>query len=84
MKGYRRHRLPALRISQSEYPCNSADFSLLHTHRTIAAAVKAIEATNDARVPEVRELLQFISGARRGIQPSVRSIRAMMYDPDHD
>jgi UDP-N-acetylglucosamine acyltransferase len=84
MKGYNAIGCRRAGISQANIHAIRRAFRSLHTHRTVAAAVKAIEATTDARLPEVQELLQFISNAKRGIHPSVRSIRAMMYDPDHD
>ena len=85
MKGYNAIGCRRAGISQANIHAIRRTFLSLHTHRTIATAVKAIEAANDARLSEVQELLQFISSAKRGIQPSLRSIQA--YDvphPDHD
>jgi UDP-N-acetylglucosamine acyltransferase len=46
-----------------------------HTHRTLPAAVQAIrESCPD--VPEIRELLAFLTSSKRGIHPSLRFFHA--------
>jgi hypothetical protein len=48
----------------------------------MSAAIKVIRESADAVVPEVDELLRFIAGTKRGIQPSVRWLGAMMQRTD--
>ncbi|HEX3356306.1 MAG TPA: acyl-ACP--UDP-N-acetylglucosamine O-acyltransferase [Tepidisphaeraceae bacterium] len=84
MKGYNAIGCRRAGISQASIHAIRRTFHCLHTHRTIPAAVKAIEASPDAQAPEVQELLHFIATAKRGIQPSVRSLRAMTNNPDDD
>jgi UDP-N-acetylglucosamine acyltransferase len=56
---------PAIFAIRKAYHC-------YHTHRTLPAAVQAIRETCPD-LPEIQELLAFITSSKRGIQPSVRS-----------
>lgn len=49
-------------------------YHLYHMHRTLPDAVRTIRATCPA-VPEIEELLNFLTSSKRGIHPSVRSLR---------
>jgi UDP-N-acetylglucosamine acyltransferase len=72
LKGYNAIGCRRAGIPQKSIHALRRAFAILHETRTTPAAVKAIQAGDDAEVPEVAELLAFIARAKRGIQPSVR------------
>jgi acyl-[acyl carrier protein]--UDP-N-acetylglucosamine O-acyltransferase len=77
LKGYNAIGCRRAGIPQASIHALRRAFKLLHEHRTTPAAVNAIRNSPDADVIEVAELLSFIAGSRRGLQPSVRWITAM-------
>ncbi|HET6251864.1 MAG TPA: acyl-ACP--UDP-N-acetylglucosamine O-acyltransferase [Tepidisphaeraceae bacterium] len=62
----------ALKSIRQAYYC-------IHTNRTTRRIVKAIEETVP-QTAEVRELVDFMSHSKRGMQPSIRFIRSFMYE----
>ncbi len=48
-----------------------------HTHRTLPAAVKSIRATCPD-LPEIQEMLAFLTSSKRGIHPSLRFLHHAM------
>jgi len=71
LKGYNAVGCKRAGIARQSIHDLRAAFRCLHSHRTTTAAVEAIRALN-SQSPEVKELLDFIAAAKRGIQPSVR------------
>jgi UDP-N-acetylglucosamine acyltransferase len=57
-------------------------YHLYHSHRTLPAAVEAIR-NGCQPVPEIKELLEFLTTSKRGIQPSVRFVNANMKDEEN-
>jgi len=77
IKGYNAVGCRRAGISTTNIHAIREAFYCLHTYRTIPAAVEAIRDRGLAKVPEVRELLEFIATSKRGIQPSVRFLAGM-------
>ena len=57
-------------------------FQILHQTRTIPASIRLIREGEDANVPEVVELLNFIANSKRGIVPGVRWLATIMRGAD--
>lgn len=70
IKGYNAIGCRRARISREGIRSIHEAYHCLHTIRTTPAAVEAIERL-DTQTPEIREILDFISKAKRGIQPSI-------------
>ncbi|HMB95467.1 MAG TPA: acyl-ACP--UDP-N-acetylglucosamine O-acyltransferase [Tepidisphaeraceae bacterium] len=58
-------------------------FACLHTHRTTTDAVAAMKPLAD-EFKEVREIVDFIAGTKRGIQPSVHFFGHSKHDESDD
>jgi UDP-N-acetylglucosamine acyltransferase len=81
LKGYNAIGCKRAGIPRDSIFAIRAAYRCYHSNRTLPAAVKAIRETcND--VPEVRELLEFIAGSKRGIHPSLRYFVASMAEKD--
>ena len=76
MKGYNAVGCRRGGIGREAGKAIRAAYQCLHSHRTTAAAVAAILEAAPLE-PEVQELLDFIAGTKRGIQPSVHFISRM-------
>jgi UDP-N-acetylglucosamine acyltransferase len=82
LKGYNAIGCRRAGIPQTSIHSLRRMFKLIHENRTTVAVVDAIRNSPDADVAEVKELLSFIAGSRRGIQPSVRFLAAMARSVD--
>jgi UDP-N-acetylglucosamine acyltransferase len=84
LKGYNAIGCRRAGIRQASIQALRRAFRLLHANRTTPGAVAAIRESADASVPEVIELLSFIAGSKRGLQPSVRWLAAMTRGVEED
>jgi UDP-N-acetylglucosamine acyltransferase len=65
---------PAIFAIRKAYHC-------YHTHRTLPSAIRAIRDTCPD-LPEVRELLAFLTSSKRGIHPSLRFFHGMAHEKE--
>jgi UDP-N-acetylglucosamine acyltransferase len=74
LKGYNAIGCKRAGISRESIFAIRKAYHLYHTHRTLPDAVSAIRA-NCPALPEIIELLNFLTSSKRGIHPSVRSLK---------
>ena len=82
MKGY--NAIGCRRAGMSAHTVHALRraFLAMHSHRMMPAVLLAIRSDECSKTAEVQELLQFIVTSKRGIQPSINSLSAMMNDSD--
>jgi UDP-N-acetylglucosamine acyltransferase len=71
LKGYNAIGCKRSGMSRESIDAIRKAFRCIHTHRTVPAAIAAIQQTVP-QLPEVREILAFVASTRRGVLPSVR------------
>jgi UDP-N-acetylglucosamine acyltransferase len=76
LKGYNAIGLRRAGLSQGAIHAVRQAFQRLHSHRNLSLAVAAIRGEVE-QTAEVRELLEFIETAKRGVLPSWRFARGM-------
>jgi UDP-N-acetylglucosamine acyltransferase len=84
LKGYNAVGCRRAGLPQASIHALRRAYRLMHEAGTTPAAVAAIKAGGDADVPEIAELLNFIAGSKRGIQPSVHRLAQMMRGTEDD
>jgi UDP-N-acetylglucosamine acyltransferase len=72
LKGYNAVGCRRAGMSAGSIKAVRAAFYCYHTHRTMPAAIEAMRAAGLDQAPEVRELIEFLTTTKRGIQASVR------------
>lgn len=76
LKGYNAIGCKRAGISRMAIHAIRRAYHAFHNNRTLPAAIEAIRA-NCPDVPEVREMIAFLTSAKRGIHPSVRFCNAV-------